>query len=224
MYTIIDLRENEYTSGDEAAGGEAISSSALGVHFELNQGLVQLVKVDGGSPLANSALKVGDYILAIGGIVTGTVESATRLLSEQTVDMVPILYFSMKLLRVSLVDKMISDSWKREWSETYEECVVLPPTGKTNPLTLRFRENGTCELVDPLRAFRLLSHGHRDKAAECSDSLIPSDHPLNSIVDTLNTGITCVMEAIRQGVEKQCENEVDVQEGQSKVSEEVFES
>jgi hypothetical protein len=32
------------------------------------------------------------------------------------------------------------------------------------------------------------------------------------------------MEAIRQGVEKQCENEVDVQEGQSKVSEEVFES
>ncbi|KAL3795899.1 hypothetical protein HJC23_002170 [Cyclotella cryptica] len=207
MYTVIHLG-GEKTSGDEAAGGDVNSASAAGMYFELNHGLVQLTKLDAISPVLNSSIKVGDFILSINGIVTGTVQSTIRLLSDPSVGMVPILYFNMRQLRVSLVDKVIGDAWKREWSDTYDECVVLPPTGKANPLTLRFRENGTCELVNPLRAFRVLKRGKRDKTVE-GDTSIPSDHPLHSVVSTLNSGITCVLDAIRRGVDQQQDRRKD---------------
>ena len=208
MYTLIHLG-GEKTSGDEAAGGDVNSASAAGMYFELNHGLVQLTKLDPSSPVLNSSLKVGDFILSINGIVTGTVQSTIRLLSDSSVGMIPILYFSMRQLRVTLVEKVIGDAWKREWSDTYDECVVLPPTGESNPLTLQFRENGTCELVDPFRAFRALSRGKHDNAVERGAS-VPSDHPLNSIVDTLNTGITYVLDAICQGVNQQQDRRKDL--------------
>ena len=46
-----------------------------------------------------------------------------------------------------------------------------------------------CELLDPLRGFR-------NKSSE-----VPPDHPLKSVVETLNHGIMCVLSAIREGVE-----------------------
>lgn len=208
MYALIHLG-GENTSGDEAAGVDVNSSSAAGMHFELNHGLVQLTKLNASSPILNSSLKVGDFILSINGIVTGTVQSTIRLLSDPSVGMIPILYFSMRQLRVTLVEKVVGDAWKREWSETYDECVVLPPTGETNPLTLRFRENGTCEVVDSLRAFRALNRGKQDNASE-GGTYIPSDHPLHSVVDTLNTGIRYVLDAICQGVKQQQDRRKDL--------------
>jgi hypothetical protein len=103
---------------------------------------------------------------------------------------------------MSLVDKVLDESWKREWSDHYDECVVLPPTGNSNPVTLRFRENGSCVLIDPLRAFRVMKFGLNDNASDDANS-IPADHPLHAVVDTLNNGISCVLESIRQGVHGQ---------------------
>jgi hypothetical protein len=202
-YTLVPLgRENN--SGDEAAGSDA-NTSTTGMTLVLNRGLVQLTKVDASSPIITSSLKVGDFILAINGTVTASVPSALRLLSEASAERnsIPILYFNMRQLRVSLVDRVMDDSWKREWSESHEECVVLPPTGNSNPLTLRFRENGTCVLIDPLRAFRVMKFGRQDNPSLSEGGgSIPSDHPLNSVVTKLNNGIICVLEAIRQGVEQ----------------------
>ena len=147
-------------------------------------------------------MKVGDFVLAINGVVTGSVQSAIQLLSEASIEqMVPILYFNMRQLRLSMVQKALNESWKREWSDDYDECVVLPPTGNSNPLTLRFREDGSCVLVDPLRAFRLMKFGHSDAVSD--NSSIPADHPLNAVVNKLNSGISCVLDSIRQGVVQQ---------------------
>lgn len=201
-YTIVQLR-GDSTCGDKAAGGDA-NISSRGMTFEMSQkGLVQLTKIDSNSPIVNSSIKIGDFILAINGVVTGSVESAIRLLSEASMEMVPILYFNMRYLRLSLVDKILDDSWKREWSDDYGECVVLPPSGTSNPLTLRFEENGSCILIDPLRAFRLMKFGHSNDASMDGGNSIPADHPLNAVVETFNSGIACVLEAIRKGVEQQ---------------------
>lgn len=201
-YTVIQLG-GENNSGDEAAGGDANNISSRGMTFEMKHGLVQLTKVDSNSPITNSSIKRGDFILAINGVVTDSVEHTIGILSEASMELVPILYFNMRHLRMSLVEKVLDESWKREWSDNYDECVVLPPTGNSNPVTLRFKENGNCVLIDPLRAFRVLKFGHNDCASDaCS---IPADHPLHAVVDTLNNGITCVLKAIRQGVHRQRE-------------------
>lgn len=198
-YTMVQLGgENENISRDKAD----VNTSAYGMTFEMNQGLVQLTKVDSSSPVVHSSLGVGDYILAIDGVVTGSVGSALCLLSDAPMKMVPILYFNMRQLRLSLVEKVLGDSWSREWSDTYDECVVLPFTGNSNPLTLRFRENGSCILIDPLHDFGVMKSGQQDNALDTGNS-IHSDHPLSLVVDTLNDGITCVLEAIRMGVEQQ---------------------
>lgn len=191
MYTMISLEGRCPSMG-------AGSNMVAGMYFNMKHGLVQLVRVDENSPIGSTSMKVGDFMLAINGSVLGSTSKAVEVLSGSNVsDMVPILYFNMRQLRVSLVDKVIGDLWKKEWSETYDECVVLQPAGSngsSSPLTLRFKEEGMCELLDPLRAFR---GGGGDEAS----SVVPPDHPLNSVVETLNHGIICVLSAIREGVE-----------------------
>lgn len=175
MYTIISL--NDY-SGSMTPGKD----NALGMNFKMNHGLLKLVKVDANSPIGSTSMKAGDYILAINGAVVGSISKSVELLSRSNDDIV-ILYFNMRQLRVSLVDKVIGDLWKKEWSGGYDECfVVQPGKGSSSPLTLRFKEEGMCELRD-----------------ENSES--PANHPLNSVVETLNHGIRCVLSAIREGVE-----------------------
>lgn len=196
MYTIISLDNQHNSAGRDFASG---------MHFTMKHGLVQLMKVDSDSPISSTSMKVGDFVLAINGSVVGTISKAVGVLSAETnVDnndesLVPILYFNMRQLRVSLVDKVIGDLWKKEWSENYDECIVLQPGSESsNPLTLRFKEEGMCELLDPLRAFR-------DKSSSDPNNLnkiavVPPDHPLNSVVETLNHGILCVLSAIKEGV------------------------
>ncbi|KAL7538107.1 hypothetical protein ACHAXR_008294 [Thalassiosira sp. AJA248-18] len=183
MYTMISLDNHSMSM---SSGREY----AVGMYFKMKHGLVQLVKVDADSPIGSTSMKAGDFVLGINGSVVGTISKAVEILSESNDDLVPILYFNMRQLRVSLVDKVIGDLWKKEWSEGYDECVVLQPgSPSSNPLTLRFKEEGMCELLDPLRGFR-------EKSSE-----VPPDHPLNSVVETLNHGIICVLSAIREGVE-----------------------
>lgn len=192
MYTMIpSLREHSVAS---PSSGE--DNTAAGMHFKMKHGLVQLVRVDNDSPIGATSMKVGDFVLAISGSVIGSIPKAVEVLTDSTEDMTPILYFNMRQLRVSLVDKVIGDLWKKEWSDGYDECVVLQPgSGSSNPLTLRFKEEGMCELLDPLRAFR-------DKSSmENGSSSVPPVHPLNSVVATLNHGILCVLSAIKEGVE-----------------------
>mmetsp|Transcript_201 Transcript_201/g.353 ORF Transcript_201/g.353 Transcript_201/m.353 type:complete len:926 (-) Transcript_201:159-2936(-) len=198
MYTIISIggggtsNADRRKRGDDTRGDHPIAYAA-GMHFKMKQGLVQLVKIDSDSPLAGASMKVGDFVLAVNGSAVATISDAVRLLSKsenQEEDLIPILYFNMRQLRVSLVDKVIGDLWKKDWSEAYDECVVLEPGASSKPLTFKFNEEGRCELLDPLRAFRV-----------SGEPLIPVDHPLNSVMDTLNHGIICVLAAIRQGLE-----------------------
>jgi len=189
MYTMISLKNHSASS--MTSRGDYV----LGMYFKIKHGLVQLVKMDADSPIVSTSMKVGDYVLAINGSVVGSISKAVEVLSESSDDIVPMLYFNMRQLRVSLVDKVIGDLWKKEWSDGYDECVVLQPgNASSNPLTLRFKEEGMCELLDPLRAFR-------DKHLENVTSVVPPDHPLNSVVETLNHGIICVLSAIKEGVE-----------------------
>lgn len=191
MYTMIQLGENDRNTTSGYRNSSEIVSAA-GMTFKIKHGLVQLVRVDDDSPIVSTSMKVGDFVLAINGSASATIQVAASLLSESKESFVPILYFNMRQLRVSLVDKVIGDLWKKEWSEDYDECVVLQPGGNSNPLTLRFKEEGMCELLDPLRAFRDSNEAH---------ATIPPDHPLNTVVETLNHGIICVLAAIRDGVE-----------------------
>ncbi|KAL7465460.1 hypothetical protein ACHAXS_005775 [Conticribra weissflogii] len=198
MYTIISIGGGGTRSAEKGKRGhddrgDHPTACAAGMHFKMKQGLVQLVKIDPGSPLAGASMKVGDFVLAVNGSAVATISDAIRLLSKsenQEEDLIPILYFNMRQLRVSLVDKVIGDLWKKDWSEAYDECVVLEPGASSKPLTFKFNEEGRCELLDPLRAFRV-----------SGEPLIPLDHPLNSVMDTLNHGIICVLAAIRQGLE-----------------------
>ena len=191
MYTMISLK-NQSSSILSSVGKD----NAVGMYFTMKHGLVQLVKIHSDSPIASTSMKVGDFVLAINRSVIGSINKAVEVLSDTNYSsdndmmMIPILYFNMRQLRVSLVDKVIGDLWKKEWSDGYDECVVLQPgKGNSNPLTLRFKEEGMCELLDPLRGFR-------NKSSE-----VPPDHPLKSVVETLNHGIMCVLSAIREGVE-----------------------
>jgi len=195
MYTMISLKDHHHSS--RASSMILGRDSVVGMYFEMKHGLVQMVKMDRDSPIGSTSMKVGDFVLALNGTVVGSISKAVEVLSESNDnDMVPILYFNMRQLRVSLVDKVIGDSWKKEWSDGYDECVVLQPTGNdgsSNPLTLRFKEEGMCELLDPLNTFS-------DNNTSTS-SVVPANHPLNSVVETLNHGIICVLSAIREGVE-----------------------
>ena len=145
-------------------------------------------------------MQTGDFILAINGSVIGSMSKAVDVLSDSRDDnMVPILYFSMRKLRVSLVEKVTGDLWKKEWSSDCDECVVLQPqsgssNGSSIPMTLRFNEDGSCQLLDPLRSFR-------EKSQENHAPIVPSDHPLNLVVETLKYEIMCVVSALRKGVE-----------------------
>jgi len=186
MYTMISLKEHySMRSGRDYA---------VGMHFKMKHGLVQLVRLDDDSPIGSTSMKVGDFVLAINGSVVWSISRAVDVLSDSNDDMVPILYFNMRQLRVSLVDKVIGDLWKKEWSDGYDEVVLQSGNGSSNPLTLRFKEEGMCELLDPFQEFgdRFLENG--------SSSVVPPDHPLNSVVETLNHGIVCVLSAIREGV------------------------
>ena len=197
-YAVIQMG-GETPSGDEAAGGDPYGFT-MGMTLEMNRGLVQLTKVDARSPIISSSLEVGDFILAINGVVTSSVQSAILSLSEAYCEMLPILYFDVGLIRVSLVNKVLDDSYKKQWSKKYDECMVLPPMGNSNPLTLRFNDSGTtCVLVDPLRAFKVKKFGRQESFDDDGSSLL-SDHPLNAVVETLNRGIACVMDAICRGV------------------------
>lgn len=182
MYTTISLKEYVISAGEDYAAG---------MHFKMKHGLVQLVKVDAESPITATPMKVGDYVLAVNGSVAGGISKAVEILSSSNDDLVPILYFNMRQLRVSLVDKVIGDVWKKEWSEEYDECVVLQrgtENGSSHPLTLRFKEEGMCELLN--------THG-----GDNEPTVVYPGHPLNSVVETLNHGIICVLSAIREGVE-----------------------
>ena len=223
MYTMISLDTIVSSSRDTTQDAVSVSSVgggyACGMYFKMKHGLVQLVKVDPtNSPISSTSIKMGDFVLAMNGQVIGGIGKAVEVLSEVSTksndhdsasasssggNNVPILYFNMRQLRVSLVDKVIGDLWKKEWNEKYDECVVLQPSSSSEqsggsaangqPLTLRFKEEGMCELLDPLRGFRNEKGG---------DSVgVPSNHPLNSVVETLNHGIICVLSAIREGVE-----------------------
>ena len=240
MYTMIPMKVagvggvDGKTTGGGGGGGDppegAENSNRMdvaGMHFKMKQGLVQLVKIDPTSPISATSMRVGDFVLTVNGYATGAVADAVKLLLESQKrdndDLIPILYFNMRQLRVSLVDKVISDLWKKEWSEHYDECVVLQPGVASKPFTLRFKEEGTCELLDPLRAFRvskdnsLLSGGH--KMSQDEPPVSPDD-PLVSIVDTLNHGIVTVLAAIREGIKlatsKMAKNENGVKQPLSK--------
>ena len=180
MYTMISLKDQ---SGSLSKGRD----HAVGMHFKMKHGLVQMVKASSDSPISSTSMRVNDFILAINGSVIGSISHAVAVLSDVSSgdDIVPILYFNMRQLRVSLVDKVIGEQWKKEWSSAYDECVVSQQSkGLTNPVTLKFKEGGRCELLD-----------------RYGTTSIPPEHPLISVVETLNHGIMCVLSAIREGVE-----------------------
>eukprot|EP00956_Cyclotella_meneghiniana_P007029 scaffold9485_cov69-Cyclotella_meneghiniana.AAC.6 len=182
-YTVIKMGENnELKSGNRTTEG-GYNIATLGMTFEMNHGLVQLTSVDASSPVVYSSLTVGDFILAINGVVTTSVESTILSLSEASGDMLPILYFNVRQIRVSMLNKVLDDSYKKKWSESCDECVLSATAGNSNPLSLRFNDSGTCVL-----------NLHNNS------SLTLSDHPLNEVVKTLNNGIGCVLDAIRPKV------------------------
>ena len=166
---------------------------AQGMHFKSKHGLVKLINIDANSPISVTSMKVGDFILAIDGTVISSVPKAVEAIAKFNKDsMVPLLYFSLQQLYVSLVEKVIGDLWKKEWSNGYKECVVLQPGHNSLiPWTLRFKEDGTCTLLDPLRAFR------RSSAGNSTASVPPA---LHSVVETINHGVASVMSALREGV------------------------
>lgn len=184
LYTMISLK-NPTESGKDFA---------LGMHFKMKHGLVKLVKVDAESPVLATSVKVGDFIISIDGSAIESVHKAIEVLSKLNEgSVVPILYFSLRQLRVSLVEKVIGNLWKKEWSNGYKECVVLQPGHNSLiPWTLRFKEDGMCTLIDPLRAFR------RSSTGSTTSSVPPA---LHSVVETINHGVVSVLSAIREGVE-----------------------
>jgi len=221
MYTMISLKKYSASKGHAASmmdlknpassglihsasmislnNNTSSRDSAAGMYFKKEHGLVKIRKIESDSPIESTSIRAGDFILAINGSVIGSMFTAVDVLSDSRDDMVPILYFSMRKLRVSLVNKVTGDLWKKEWSSDCDECVVLQPqsgssNGSSTPMTLRFKEDGSCQLLDPLRSFR-------EKSEENYVPIIPSDHPLNLVVETLNNGIMCVVSALREGVE-----------------------
>ena len=185
LYTMISVKDHSESGKDFAAG----------MHFKMKHGLVKLVNVDPNSPILATSMKVGDLILAIGGSVIESVPKAVEALSNLNDDgVVPILYFSLRQLRVSLVEKAIGDLCKKEWSNGYKECVILQPGHNSLiPWTLRFKEDGMCTLIDSMRAFR------RNSAGNSTTSSVPP--ALHLVAENINHGIVSALSAIRAGVE-----------------------
>ena len=150
----------------------------------MKHGLVQLVKFDSDSPIKTTSMKVGDYILAINGIAVGSISRTVRALSKSNHDIVPILYFSMTRLRVSISDEVMDKNlWTKEWSSDYKTCVIsqindLSDKTSSIPITIQFTDN-RCELLD---------------------NIVPSDHHLISVVETLNNSMSLAFSTIYEGV------------------------
>jgi hypothetical protein len=185
LYTMVSLKDQSESGKD----------FALGMHFKMRHGLVKLVHVDPNSPILATSMKVGDVILAISGSAIESVPKAVEALSNINDDcVVPILYFSLRQLRVSLVEKAIGDLCKKEWSNGYNECVILQPGHNSLiPWTLRFKDDGMCTLIDSMRAFRRISAG-----TSTTSSVPPA---LHLVVENINHGIVSALSAIRAGVE-----------------------
>jgi hypothetical protein len=198
---VASSRMNRCSSMTDLRSPGSKEGCAAGMYFKMRNGLVKMVRADSDSPIESTSMKAGDFVLAINGSAVESISKAVDLLSDSRDDMVPILYLSMRQLRVSLVDRVIGDLWNKEWSDECDECIVLQrnglaggsSNGSLNPMTIRFKEDGRCELLDPLRSFR-------EKSKENDMVVVPSDHPLNSVVETLNDEITSFLLAIREGV------------------------
>lgn len=204
MYTMISLKKNSRSSSmpdmkktTPTATGHSINDfstaneeCAAGMYFKMKHGLVQLVKFDSDSPIKTTSMKVGDYILAINGIAVGSISRTVRALSKSNHDIVPILYFSMTRLRVSISDEVMDKNlWTKEWSSDYKTCVIsqindLSDKTSSNPITIQFTDN-RCELLDP---------------SARQDNIVPSDHHLISVVETLNNSMSLAFSTIYEGV------------------------
>lgn len=203
-------------------GGRKVraATSAMGMTFGMKHGLVRIVDVEALSPAVEvaSSMRAGDCVLAINGVAVGNVSRAIKTIdgaieaaaSEArrqrrsgeddngngaggdtnqgtiTAAVLPFLFYNMRQLRVSLVDKIISDdSWRKDWDSDKRKC-ALWAKGKDEDapeLALRFDDDDVCQLT----------------AARSGDEV--RDHPLHSVVKTLNLGTITVLNAIREGVE-----------------------
>lgn len=183
MYTMVSLAGHR----DVSSSGKK-NNYVAGLYFKMKNGLVQLMKTDEESPVAKSSMKVGDFILAVNGKVTGSISKVVdEFVNCAREESIPVLYFNMCNLRVTLVDTNIDDRWEKEWSDYFDECKILLPESPGS-LTLRFKEDGRCELVDP-------SQKTNGKA------MVSVDHRLQSAVEAINYGIICLLSAIREGVQ-----------------------
>ena len=183
MLSIADHRHQDVSSLGKK------NNYVAGMYFKIKNGLVQLMKVDENSPVVNTSMNVGDFILAVNGKVAGTISDVVdAFVHSAKEESIPVLYFNMRHLRASLVDTNIGERWRKEWSDFYDECTILSPdSSKTTSLTLRFKEDGMCELVDPLQK-------------KNNDGSSAKDNPLQPVVDAINHGIICLLSAIREGV------------------------
>ena len=186
LYTMLSIADHRHQ--DVSSLGKK-NNYVAGMYFKIKNGLVQLMKVDENSPVVNTSMNVGDFILAVNGKVAGTISDVVdAFVHSAKEEFIPVLYFNMRHLRASLVDTNIGERWRKEWSDFYDECTILSPdSSKTTSLTLRFKEDGMCELVDPLQK-------------KNNDGSSAKDNPLQPVVDAINHGIICLLSAIREGV------------------------
>jgi hypothetical protein len=188
MYTMVSIADHRHQ--DVSSLGRK-NNYVAGMYFKMKNGLVQLMKVDEDSPVVATSMKVGDFILAVNGKVAGSIfKVVDAFVDSAKEEFFPVLYFNMRNLRVSLVDTNIGDRWRQEWSDYYDECTILSPGSPgSTPLILRFKEDGMCELVDPL-------HKTNGKPAVITSP----DNPLQPVVEAINYGTICLLSAIREGV------------------------
>jgi len=188
MYTMLSIADHRHQ--DVSYLGKK-KNYVAGMYFKMKNGLVQLVKVDEDSPVVETSMKVGDFILAVNGKVAGSILSVVdAFVDSAKEEFFPVLYFNVRNLRVSLVDTNIGDRWKKEWSDYCDECTILSPGSPgSTPLILRFKDNGICELVDPLR-----------KTNGNPAVITSQDNPLQPVVEAINYGTICLLSAIREGV------------------------
>ena len=188
MYTMVSIADHRHL--DVSSLGKK-NNYIAGMYFKMKNGLVQLLKIDENSPVVATSMKVGDFILSVNGKVAGSIfKVVDAFVDSAKEEFIPVLYFNMRNLRASLVDTNIGDRWKKEWSDYYDECTILSPGSPgTTPLILRFKEDGMCELVDPLQK----TNGNKT-------AVVSPDNPLIPVVKAINYGIICLLSAIREGV------------------------
>mmetsp|Transcript_12528 Transcript_12528/g.18894 ORF Transcript_12528/g.18894 Transcript_12528/m.18894 type:complete len:464 (-) Transcript_12528:13-1404(-) len=185
MYTMVSIVDHRHQNVSSLGKKD---NYVAGMYFKMKNGLVQLMKVDEDSPVVATSMKVGDFILAVNGTVVGSVSKVVdAFVDSAREEFIPVLYFSMRSLRATLVDTNIGDRWEKEWSDNYDECTILSP-GSPGPLILMFKDDGRCDLVDPSQK----SNG--------KTPAVSPDHPLQPVVEAINYGIICLLSAIREGV------------------------